>query len=342
VNQRFDLDAIRALYDMRQVYPASEKRRDYGHYTLEICRFHDDTRPSMLIGKNGYKCKTCEAKGDVLTWVMLGSNLTFPEAAKALRDGTANLNVVPGPYQGRPAAPPPIYHPDEATGFADGMTDADYERLTDLTGIQRPTAESHTIGRYDYGIYTIPVRNPSGDSWGNIKLYRPGADKTRGQIKMWSLKEGAPNMLYGMPYLNGDSFVVIVGGEKDAILGHQMHLPFVTDTAGENSWSHTFNGLLAYRHIYAFLDADRTGRAGMLRIRKKVPRAILCDWRLLWRSGVPQGYDFGDFVREGGTREQFLEMLRRARSGIYDVARPAMPPQNPITADGLNMQEMVI
>ena len=323
MRQRFDLDAIKSDYDMRQVYPVSPHRKDYGGYSLDVCIFHDDAKPSMLIGKDWFKCRAAcpMGKGDIITWTMRAAGVDFVEACTLLKEHRAPLNLSGIHYAERPKSPTPVFKRDLPQEFVDGMSTQDYVDLEALTGIQKPTAVAHQIGRLDYHIYTIPVHHPETDEVIDIKLYRPDAKKGE-QLKTWHLEKGAPNALYGVKYLNGDNYAVIVGGEKDAINGHEMHLPFVTDTAGEASWDDAFNRWLTTRTtLYTFLDADDTGQAGMKRVKKaggRLDRAWSCDWRTLWDPEVKQGYDFSDFKAEGGTREMFLEMLEMARKRIVD------------------------
>lgn len=331
---RFNLDDIKADYDMRRIYPASAKRKDYDEYSLDVCLFHDDSKPSMLIGKDWFKCRAAcpNGSGDVITWTMRVAGLSFVEACKQLEAGTAPLTMSNVRYEERPKTPPPIFKPDLPTDYVQGMMDQDYEDFQRYTGISRATAEAHEIGRFDYGIFTIPVRHPTTREVIDMKLYRPSAKKGE-QLKTWHMEKGAPNALYGVPYINGDKYAVIVGGEKDTINGHEWHLPFVSDTAGEGSWDRAFNTFLQTRQkVFVFLDADDTGRAGMRRVRKKMERAIWCDWRHLWDANVKQGYDFSDFKAEGGTLEMFMEILKLAEDRIPNkplkprLRHPLVPP----------------
>ena len=333
MRQRFDLDAIKGDYDMRQVYPVSPHRKDYGGYSLDVCIFHDDAKPSMLIGKDWFKCRAAcpQGKGDIVTWVMRTAGVNFVEACTMLQEKRAPLVLSGVKYQAPPKAPPPVFKRDLPQEFVDGMTTQDYIDLEQMTGIQKATALAHQIGRFDYHIYTIPVHHPETDEVIDIKLYRPDAKKGE-QLKTWHLEKGAPNALYGVKYLNGDNYAVIVGGEKDAINGHEMHLPFVTDTAGEASWDPSFSRWLENREeLYVFLDADDTGEAGRRRIERISKRSSLCflDWRVLWDPDVKKGYDFSDFKADGGTREMFLQMLENAKSGDWKPLKPTLPkPKN--------------
>ncbi len=351
MHQRFDLDAIKADYDMRQVYPVTPHRKDYNGYSLDVCIFHDDAKPSMLIGKDWFKCRAAcpHGRGDIISWTMRSAGVNFVEACTMLAEHRAPLAMNGIAYAERPHLPPPVFKRDLPDEYVDGMSTQDYLDLQRLTGISRATAVEHQIGRFDYHIYTIPVHHPETGEVIDMKLYRPDAIKGE-QLKTWHLEKGAPNALYGVKYLNGDNYAVIVGGEKDAINGHEMHLPFVTDTAGESSWDEAFTAWLERREkLYVWLDADPTGWAGTDRVLRssKLPtgsarvahggglrRAIPCHWELLWSPDVKKGYDFSDFKAEGGTREMFLQMLRNAELGIWDKPlKPTIPADKLIPPD---------
>ena len=53
-----------------------------------VCPFHDDHSPSMSVSreKQIYRCFTCGASGNVLTFVMNFENIGFMEALKKLGD----------------------------------------------------------------------------------------------------------------------------------------------------------------------------------------------------------------------------------------------------------------
>ena len=49
-----------------------------------LCPFHQDHSPSMYIRNNFYFCFSCNAKGDVIDFVMKIKSLTFPQTIKFL------------------------------------------------------------------------------------------------------------------------------------------------------------------------------------------------------------------------------------------------------------------
>jgi hypothetical protein len=308
------IEELKSRYDMREIYPEYRRRR-YPHYDLDQCIFHEDHRPSMFIFANGYRCKGCSASGDIITFIQQMEGGSFVEVVQMLADGLPKINIR-RTYQVIPPSPPPVYT-QEPKILAEGMLESDYKELEFKTCINRVTAELHKIGRFNPGVFSIPIQNPDDNSEiVDVKLYRPKAPANT--VKTWHLKSGAHNYLYGVHFLNGDNFAVIKGGEKDTILGHQVHLPFVTTTSGEGSWDEKMNKYLSERRwLYSWLDADSAGRSATMRIRRVNRRVIACDWAVLYDSCVPKGFDFHDYIAEGGTAELFREMLENARKGLF-------------------------
>jgi DNA primase len=64
-----------------------------GHSWKGLCPFHDEKTPSFNVnpGRQAYYCFGCQAKGDVLSFLVDHENLTFPEAVRTL---AADLGIV--------------------------------------------------------------------------------------------------------------------------------------------------------------------------------------------------------------------------------------------------------
>tara|TARA_Y100000588_G_scaffold391544_1_gene500487 strand:- start:1395 stop:3395 length:2001 start_codon:yes stop_codon:yes gene_type:complete len=81
------------------------KGREY----VGLCPFHDDHRPSLQVSpaKQIYKCFSCNAGGDVFSWMTNYHKMTFPEALRFLaeRAGIKLRSVVP-PLNGGPETSP--------------------------------------------------------------------------------------------------------------------------------------------------------------------------------------------------------------------------------------------
>ena len=80
------IDQIRQANDIVDVIseylPLTKKGKNY----FGVCPFHDDTNPSMSVSqdKQIYKCFSCGASGNVITFVMDYEKVDFKEALSIL------------------------------------------------------------------------------------------------------------------------------------------------------------------------------------------------------------------------------------------------------------------
>ena len=67
-----------------------------GREMLGLCPFHEDHRPSFNVNptKQIFKCFACGAGGDVIKFIQMRENLTFPQALQRLAD-RAGIKIEP-------------------------------------------------------------------------------------------------------------------------------------------------------------------------------------------------------------------------------------------------------
>jgi DNA primase len=78
---------LRDSYDLRQVIPASPKRRCGSRYDLDCCPFHDDHNPSFIIWPDRFECKAGCGSGDIVEWTVRTTGLSKQDAIEQLRRG---------------------------------------------------------------------------------------------------------------------------------------------------------------------------------------------------------------------------------------------------------------
>lgn len=70
--------------EIKQTYSMNDILSQYGivvKHNMCRCPFHGiDRHPSMQVFKDGFKCHTCNAHGDIFSFVMLKENCSFKEA----------------------------------------------------------------------------------------------------------------------------------------------------------------------------------------------------------------------------------------------------------------------
>lgn len=65
-----DIKRAKDHFDCRDyVKEKTTKYIKYGNKILACCLFHDDKHPSMKVGRTGFECYSCDAKGDAITLI---------------------------------------------------------------------------------------------------------------------------------------------------------------------------------------------------------------------------------------------------------------------------------
>ena len=108
----FDYAAISRVQqanDIVDVVSEHVSLKKKGREMVGLCPFHEDRRPSLCVNpvKQIYKCFACGAGGDVLKFVQMRENLTFPQAVERLAE-RAGIRLTPvartAPQTGRQPA----------------------------------------------------------------------------------------------------------------------------------------------------------------------------------------------------------------------------------------------
>lgn len=227
-----------------------------------LCPFHDDHHPSLHIYRDGFKCYSCGAKGDVFAWLQKTRGLTFPEAKK-LAGELARLDA-PATAPRRTPAPrsAPIHAPEPATRPAHAPTFAafcaarrlDPQHLRDVWGV--------TEGRHcNRPALLYPV--PSGPR--RVKyLDGKGADGRQPKY-MWERK-GGKKQWYGLAQAATlpPGPLYIVNGEPSVWAAQQADVRAVCIAAGEGAeiTPAQVQQLMAagYSDVRVIYDNDDTGR----------------------------------------------------------------------------------
>lgn len=80
---------------LEDVLDGLEGRRDYSGYTVGLCPFHDDTRPSMRVSEKGFHCWACGKSGSLKTLAKrLKRGIHTPSVSSGQRTRTES-NIFP-------------------------------------------------------------------------------------------------------------------------------------------------------------------------------------------------------------------------------------------------------
>jgi hypothetical protein len=317
-------DVVADAVDLRKCYPRSDEARDFGRYFRDRCigPDHQDSAPSMLVFHNGVQCTACGYKRSTLgaMFDLRGRQGSIVTLAQELMGGPFDYNGDAPRSAGRKL--------DE-----DRAVDYHIRLLRTPEAYAKVRAMGFTddaIAHWKLGLHTVGVRvSPDGQEppeyenqdrivfpvfeGGALRqlLYRKLDNEQRGmKIQM---EKDAGSWLINRDALAGASLVVICEGWGDVIALWQLGITAVSSTNGAGHWNSEWNDdLLLVKQLYASGDADQAGAKLIDRVRKT----------LFWARPVRPPFAYGskgdwrDWVLAGGTREQFLRMLRRAPMAV--------------------------
>ena len=152
--------------------------------------------------------------------------------------------------------------------------------------------------------FTIPIRSIDGDLV-NARKYKPNA--IGGQKMLNQTGYGKPPRLMPVDQLK-EGVIVVMEGEWDALLAIQMGIPAVSGTGGAKRWDPAWGKLFKDKIVYLCYDNDKDGRDGARKAAHSIrshASAVFVMPALLSKAKS----DFTDWVKAGGTAEQFSKLM---------------------------------
>jgi hypothetical protein len=270
-----------------------------------ICCFHDDKSPSVIfrLSTASFECKSCGAKGDLVDFLAKYSARPRVDVL-ALLSKRYNLTT-----HLRPISVTLVEEAHAAIWTAEALRKELYKRCVTDDLIRR-----YRIGMRDNRI-SIPVMDPGGRAFINIRSYLPGAP---GAQKMKNLKGRSKLCLYPHDQMQYDT-VVLAGGEMKAVAAipilNRHAIGAVAVTGGEGEWDNELNGQFSGKHVVIVFDIDEKGQKAakkLARILTPVARSVRIARLPLSIGEFPTG-DINDFLAIGGN---LLEVVEKAET--YD------------------------
>ena len=123
------------------------------------------------------------------------------------------------------------------------------------------------------------------------------------------------SVLYNLPTLvtaKKGSSIFIVEGEKDAD-NLSKHYIATTTTFGAGKWSCHYNKYFQDMNVYIVPDEDEQGYNHAIRIGNEL-KGIASTVNVIFMGddNSPKGYDFSDWIGDGHTKEEFVELMNNA------------------------------
>lgn len=232
--------------------------------------------------------------GDTLTYLIKVRNMSLADAKTYLsklaifgKDYVSNTKVYEGvvPY-------PELVN----VFFKRGLDNRDYWYRRCLT--------DHTIDRFLLGFndewYLIPFFMD-----GTFENFQCRRDEPEKRIKHWY--RGVGPLLFNSGLLKVTNKVVITEGPVDAILLNQYGLPAVSHNSGAEGWRDSwFKYFINQEEIFYVGDNDKAGIAGAIRVAKNLG---VYRTKIYTFEGFECKYDTVDFFRDGGTLDEFKNLI---------------------------------
>lgn len=199
-----------------------EQVQKFEKYVSALCVFHIDSKPSMLVFKDGwFRCLGCGRNGNLTTlWnkisgqpVVVKSEQRTAFAGPPLREGESLEEIC---YQ----------------AHFDLLQFSSFQWYLEMRGLQN-RIETNEIG-YIRGWYTFPVRDYEGAFQTAVLRAAPHVQQVNGQ-RYWC--RSAPTPYVPDWYMLKNSQVIfVVYGIMDALTLSELRFPVMTSTAGNNTF----------------------------------------------------------------------------------------------------------
>jgi DNA primase len=173
-----------------------------------------------------------------------------------------------------------------------------------------------TISRFKLGFhdgwYTIPIYQEG--LFRNFQLRR---DDPKKMIR--SYYKGVGRLLFNSDILKIVDDIIITEGPTDALVLLQNGIPAVSHNAGSEGWDEEwFRYFIHQKNIIVNYDNDSAGRVGALRVAKNLGEYRV---KLYNFDGFEEKFDIGDFFVQGGTAEEYKELLKKNSKYIFELPK---------------------
>jgi hypothetical protein len=194
--------------------------QEYEKYALANCVFHSDSKPSMLVFRDGwFRCLGCGRAG---RW-------------SSIWDKVHGRNITVTPEKTTSYSPPLQGNLEEVCyqAHTDLLQFPSLGWYLEMRGIQ-DRIETNEIG-YVSGWYTFPVRSEQGAFQTAVLRTAPHVQKVSG-LRYWCKSVPMPYVPDWFRYRRS-KYVFVVYGILDALTLSSLGLPVITSTAGNNTFN---------------------------------------------------------------------------------------------------------
>lgn len=333
-----DIKELRRRFDLRELIPKGVDYRETPKCRCQRCLWHEEQNPSLLVYQDGYFCKACGVRGDVVDWTQFSEGFSFGEALAFLSKQAGEIIWTPPVVVKAPPLPVDValdYH------FAITQRELAYY---EHRGLIKETIVKFQLGYgnppgKETGYFTLPVYK--GEDLVNVKFRRDDTCPSCGNFdakeehglltclcgetwnadgpKYLGIKDRNMPRLFNSRFLFAHKYglrehgimseVVITEGEYDAMLATQAGFKGICSTGGAASFQKEWGQLLKpYRDVFLVYDNDEAGRRGREIVHSLVPQAVDIHIPLDFEKA-----DLTDFI-SSTSEEDFRGLVRFAKT----------------------------
>lgn len=189
------------------------------------------------------------------------------------------------------------------------------EAITEAVGVCMADLFANTKAGTDHGriVATYPYTDERGKLLFEVLRYEPKDFRQRRPDDkggwIWNLN-GTRRVLYQLPRVLKAKWVVVVEGEKDAGVAHELGIPATCNPHGAGKWRREHSESLRGKKVVVIADADAPGLAHARNVVKSL-MGVAAQVRLI--EALPASKDLTEWVGKGGTCEKLLTIIREAQ-----------------------------
>lgn len=261
-----------------------------GDELLGLCPFHEDTKPSFRVNtkKRVFHCFGCDAKGNVLEFVVRKEGVTIKKAALLVSEwfsigqegiGAVNANLSPTESPTRAdAAPAEPVEPNKPLKFTLTVKH-DHPYLRER-GIEPSVAEMFGVGFCDRGMMKDRIAIPIHDASGQLVAYAGrwvSGELPEGEEK-YKLPPGFKKsiVLYNLHRVKGIEPLIVVEGFFSVMRLHKLGIRAIAlmgrSLSQEQEKLLQDNGV---NSLMLMLDGDPPGREAQAALLKRLDKKFL-------------------------------------------------------------------
>lgn len=150
---------------------------------------------------------------------------------------------------------------------------------------------------------------------GNFRNFQCRKDMPEKRMRHWY--KGIGPLLFNLDILKITNKIIITEGPVDAILLNQFGLPTISHNSGAEGWQREwFKYFINQKEVYYVGDNDFPGVIGAIKVAKNLG---VYKTRIYTFSNFPEKYDVVDFFRNGGSIDEFKNLIYYKSKYCWEV-----------------------